>query len=137
MFERYKDRFAKFEADHEAVHKVRKHFEENGTIYLVAVGCFGAGYLLRKPQMITIEGAAPVFHNTIAPVISPVMNNVVNNGGYMRKIVRCLETDELWPSMSKAAEATGNSLRAMSKHIHGGTDHLDGLHYVIEGLSAS
>jgi hypothetical protein len=82
---------------------------------------------------------APTFNNTvapsIAPVIAPVMTNVVSNGGHMRKIVRCLETDEMWPSVGKAAESTRNTLHAMSRHINGHTDELEGLHYVIEGLA--
>jgi hypothetical protein len=114
--------------------RVKQHFVDNKTTYLVGAGCFAVGYLIRKPSV-----AGPVFNNVVAPVIEnvPVFNNTVNNGGYARKIVRCLETDEMWPSMTKAAEAAGHTLQAMSKHIHGVNDHLDGLHYVIEAVTAS
>ena len=125
----------------ERTNRVKQHLQENKTTYLVGAGCLAAGYFLRKPQVITVisEGAAPVFNNTplIAPVMNNIVHNTVNNGGYSRKIIRCVETDELWPSMSKAAEAAGHTLQAMSRHIHGYNDHLDGLHYVIEGVTAS
>jgi len=138
MFDKYKERWAKLEEDHEAVRKVRTHFSDNRTTYLVGAGCLAAGYILRRPQVITVinEAAAPVFNNTVAPVIAPVMNNVVNNGGYSRKIIRCLETDQMWPSMKAAAEATGNTLHAMSRHCNGHLNDLGGLHYAIDGLAS-
>lgn len=111
--------------------KVKQHVRDNKTTYFVGAGCLVAGYLLRRQ----LSPAVPALVNTINN--NPVFNNTVNNGGYMRKIVRCLETDEMWPSMTKAAEAAGHSLKTMSQHIHGHTESLDGLHYVIEGLAAS
>lgn len=134
MFDKYKERWTKFEEDHETIRKVRIHFEENGKLYLVGAGCLGAGYLLRRPQMITIVTEAPA----ISPVFNnmPTFTNIVNNGGHMRKIVRCLETDELWPSVSKAAEAMSVTLSLMSNHLNGRHDHINGMHFVIEGLAA-
>lgn len=139
MFEKYKERFDKLEEDHESVRKVKQHVEKYQVVYatlggsavtLVAVKIFG------KPQVIVKGGEAlPAIVNTINNM--PVFNNTVNNGGHMRKIIRCIETDEMWPSMTKAAEAAGLTVQAMSDHIHGRTDHLYGLHYTIEGLSAS
>jgi hypothetical protein len=117
----------------EKLTRVKQHFQDNKTTYLVGAGCLAVGYLIRKPGVV-----APVFNNVVAPVIenAPVFNNTVNNGGYMRKIVRCVETDQMWPSMKAAAEAVGTTVVSMSKHCNGHTDHLDGLHYVIEGLAA-
>ena len=107
--------------------KIKGHFRKNKDRYLF----FGLGAVvvlaIRKP--ITI---APVFNNNNLPVFA----NVVNNGGHMRKIVRCLETDEMWPSVSKAADAVGVTIPAMSRHINGHEDHVRGLHYVIDGLAA-
>lgn len=143
MFDNLKDRFAKLEEDHESVRNVKQHVEKYQVVYatvggsaitLVAVKLFG------KPQVIVHDGGglpavinnAPIFNNTVAPV----MNNIINNGGHMRKIIRCIETDELWPSMTAAAEAAGVTLEKMSKHLHGYKDHVNELHYVIEGLAA-
>lgn len=142
MFDSFKERFAKLEEDHESIRNAKQHVEKYQVVYatvggsaltLVAVKLFG------RPQVI-VKGAGdlPAIVNTVAPVFNNHnIGNVVNNGGYARKIIRCVETDELWPSMSKAAEDAGHTLQAMSKHIHGQNEHLDGLHYVIEGLAAS
>ena len=117
--------------------KIVQHIRNNQTTYIVGalgvVGTTGALIFKHRPVNTTIEKAiAPVFNN------QPVFNNSnsVNNGGYMRKIIRCVETDEMWPSMTQAAKAAGHSLQDMSKQIHGHHDHLDGLHYIIEGLAA-
>ena len=112
--------------------KIQQHVQENRNTYIaggsgLAVGAIGVLLLTRAPMQIT---------NTVAPVISPIFNNTVNNGGYMRKIVRCVETDELWPSLSKAAETAKVSIQRMSQHVNGHVDQVNGLHYVIEGLAA-
>jgi hypothetical protein len=72
MFKKYKERWAKLEEDHESLRKVRLHFESNGRIYLVGAGCLTAGYLLRRPQKITIVNEAPS--------IAPVFNNMIPSG---------------------------------------------------------
>jgi|SRR5580765_2754766 len=113
------------------VQKLQAHWKSHQREYLIGGGCLVVGYLLRRPQAI-----APVFNNNNIPAFNNIVNNTVNNGGHMRKIVRCVETDEMWPSVSKAAEVAGHSIVAMSKHLNGHTDHIDGLHYVIEGLAA-
>ncbi len=114
--------------------KVAQWVKDNRVPIGVGVGGLAFGYLLRGKTV----HMAPTFNNTVAPVIenAPVFINTVNNGGYMRKIIRCVETDEMWPSMSKAAEAAQQSLTNMSRHVHGKTETLNGLHYVIEGLAA-
>jgi hypothetical protein len=117
--------------DHEIkfpqVEKLKQHFQENWKMYGGAVVGVGIGFMIKKRP---IE-IAPIFNNTVAPVIT----NTINNGGYARKIIRCLETDQMWPSMKEAAEATGNHLTMMSKHCNGHLDDLHGLHYVIDGLA--
>lgn len=115
--------------------RIKRHIKENKTTYLVGGVCLGAGYFLRKPQVVTVinevaPAITPVFNNM------PVFNNTINNGGHARKIVRCIETDELWPSMTKAAEEAGVSLTKMSQHLHGRKDHVNEMHYVIEALAA-
>jgi hypothetical protein len=112
--------------------KAKQHVQDNRNSYLagaggLAVGALGVLLLTRSPLQI---------NNTVAPVISPVFTNVVNNGGYMRKIVRCIETDEMWPSVSKSAEAAGVSIAKMSQHLNDHKGHVNNLHYVIEGLAA-
>lgn len=123
--------------------RAKQHFRENRTTYLIGAGCLAAGYLLRKSNVVTVvnEGVAPVvpavINNTVAPVMNNIVHNTVNNGGRMRKIIKCLETGQLWSSMTEAAEAQGKSLAMMSNHIHDrGVDSINGLHFVIDGLAA-
>jgi hypothetical protein len=112
--------------------KIQAHFKEHKREYLIGGGAFVFGVLIaRRPQTI-----APVFNNNNIPAFNNIVNNTVNMGGPMRKIVRCLETDEMWSSVGKAAKNAGVSLPMMSQHINGHTDHVQGLHYVIEGLAA-
>ena len=138
MFDKFKARIEKLEEDHDSVRKAHQHVVKYQVVYatvggsaftLVVVKIFG------KPQVIVTaaENLPAVVNNTIHN--TPVFNNTMNNGGHMRKIVRCLETDQLWPSMSKAAEDVGTSLHKMSQHVNGHKEHVDGLHYVIEGLA--
>jgi hypothetical protein len=112
--------------------RVKQHFVDNKTTYLVGAGCLAVGYLIRKPGVV-----APVFNNTVAPSIAPVMTNignVVNNGGHMHKIVQCIETGEIWEKVTDAADAAGTTLSYMSRHINGHKPDVFGLHYKIIGL---
>jgi|SRR5580765_61575 len=115
------------------VQKLQAHWKSHQREYLIGGGCLVVGYLLRRPQAI-----APVFNNSInnTPVFTNAIKNTVNNGGYMRKIVRCVETDEMWPSVSKAAEVVGVPISMMSQHLNGHKEQVQGLHFVIEGLAA-
>lgn len=112
--------------------RIKRHIKENKTTYLVGGVCLGAGYFLRQPKVI-----APVFNNT--PVIAPVMNNIGNQqinsfGGPMTKMVKCLETGEIWETVTDAAEDAGTSIAYMSRHLNGHKDHLYNKHYKIIGL---
>lgn len=113
---------------------VKQHVKKHQTIY--ACGATAIVCVVGTK----IFGRSTVINNNVMPSIAPVMNNIVNNtvnnGGHMRKIVRCVETDELWTSVSKAAEAAESSISKMSQHLNGHKDHVNGLHYVIEGLAA-
>lgn len=123
--------------------KIQQHVKDNQITYSIVGGAsFGiVGMLLLKGSPIGITNSAapsiaPVFNNNNMPVISPVFNNIVNNGGYMRKIVLCLETGQRWGSVNQAAEDVGVTLHRMSQCINGHTDQIKGLHYVIDGLAA-
>lgn len=71
-----------------------------------------------------------------SPVTIEQTTNVINNfGGHMTKIVRCVETGEIFDSVTKAAESAGVARTLMSKHINGHSAHIDNLTYEILGLS--
>lgn len=113
--------------------KAKQHVQDNRNSYLagaggLAVGALGVLLLTRSPLQI---------NNTVAPVISPVFTNVVNNGGYTRKIVRCVETGEMWLSVTESALAQGVAIPRMSQHLNGHREQINNLHFVIEALAAS
>jgi hypothetical protein len=118
------------------IEKIKIHFKENKTVYLTSASCLAIGVtigvLLKNRPQITI---APV----IAPVItaSPVFNNNPNNvnfGGYAHKLVKCLETGEIWETVTETAKTAGVTASAMSRHLNGHKPHIDDFHYEIIGL---
>jgi hypothetical protein len=119
---------------------VKTHVQENRDLYIVAAGCLCVGYTFgsRKSTPIT-NSTAPVFNNnpTISPVISPVMNNAVNLGGPMHKIVKRQEDGKIWEGVTKTAKEVGAPLPLMSRHLNGHKDDVYGLHYEIIGVSTA
>jgi hypothetical protein len=120
--------------------RIKRHVKENKERYLIGVSCLAAGYLLRKPQMITIANeaavpiVAPVFHNNN---IGNIVNTTVNNGGYCCKIVQRLEDEELWGKIKDVVEelAKENNVsvesvrRMMDRHFRGELENVFGNHY--------
>lgn len=73
-----------------------------------------------------------------SPITVEQHTNVINNfGGHMVKLVKCVETGEIFGSVTEAAEAAGVGRSAMSKHINGHTDHIFGKAYQIVGLGTT
>lgn len=55
------------------------------------------------------------------------IHNTTNNyGGYQSKIVKNLDTGEIFESQKAAAESIGVSEKAMSRHLNGNYGNLDG-----------
>lgn len=117
--------------------KIKQHVKDNQVAYIsgvggVTVGALGVLLLTRSPMQFT---------NNVAPVIAPVFNNdnssVVNLGGPMTKMVKCLETGEIWEKVTYAAEDAGVTLHKMSQHLNGHKDHVNDLHYKIIGLGTA
>jgi hypothetical protein len=134
------DKWRKAVEANEQYQKAKAHVQRNQNTYLVgAAGIAGiAGVLVFKSRpVITIENvASPVFNNL------PIFNNEnignsVNFGGYAHKIVKCLETGEIWETVTAAAKAAGVATSKMSQHINGHMEHVDGLHYEILGVGTT
>ncbi len=118
------------------IDRIKLHVETNKELYIVGASCLYAGYTFGNHRSTHIVNS-PI----ISPVISPVFNNdnssIVNFGGHMTKIVKCLETGEVWEKVTEAADAVNAPVSVMSKHLNGHKDHLDGLHYQIIGVSTA
>ena len=110
---------------------VKVHLKKNQKFYL-GVGVGVCVVLVTRRPAVNIV-------NTVAPVIAPAFHNTVNNGGHMRKIVRCVETGQLWLSVTDTAEALGKSISVVSQHLNHPdlSPDINGLHYVIEALAAN
>lgn len=140
MFDKYRARFAKFEEDHESVRKIKKHLQDNRQTYLVGAGCLAGGYFLRRPNVITVinEATAP----TISPVfnnsnVGNVVNNVVNNGGHMTKMVKRVSDGTIWETVTDAAEANDIPMSVLSRHINGHKPDAHGEVFQIVGIGTT
>lgn len=134
MFDKYRERFAKFEEDHESVRKIRMHVEKNGKVYLVGAGCLGAGYLVRGKVSPEVVQTFTDSRNNVGTVINRSKNvdviiQYVKARNYVANPVRCLETGEEWPSQIEAAIAKTISPAVLSQHLNGKLEHANRLHY--------
>lgn len=131
MFDKYKERWAKFEEDHEAIHKVRIHFEKNGKIYLVGAGCLGAGYLFRgnSEQIVKARNFAGIAYRS--PQTNLVVTQLTRRGhpGYM---IKCVNTGETFASIRRAAEAMGINRVDLHRHLRGDLSNVGG--HIFENL---
>ena len=120
--------------------RFKSHVERNKQLYiLTGVGALlgiAGGYTLAKAG----EGSGDVYEidldagqDAIATVYGDVdnsENHIHNNyggyGGYQSKIVRNLDTGEIFESQKAAAESIGVEKYTMSRHLNGEFDHIDG-----------
>lgn len=111
--------------------QIKDHFDKHRNAYILAATLVG-GVIVGK----ILFGRAQIINNTA--VASPVVNAVANatNGGYMHKIVKCMETGQMWETVKEAAEAMKVSPSMMSKHLNGHKDHISELHFTIVGLGS-
>lgn len=136
------------------IEKFKNHLKEHKREYLIGGSCLVGGVLIgamvKRPIYIqanaalpptTVNVNTPVNNNipvkvTVKPeiTVNPVVN--VNNtmGGYQQKLVKCLETGQIFESVKAAAAQAGVNPSYMSNHINGRTDHIMGNHYEIAGL---
>ena len=109
--------------------KIKTHLKAHRTEY-ICVGSLVAGIVIGK----VVFGKATIT-NTVSPSFVNTVSQVTN-GGYMHKIVKCLETGQMWETVKDAAEAMGVSPSMMSRHINGHRDHISDLHFSIVGLGS-
>jgi len=142
VFNKTRARIEKFEETNETFRKAKQHVEKYKVVYASIGASVTTAIVVKscmKPQIITVvnKAAAPVFNNTVAPVIAPVMNNIANNAGHCTKVVQNLETGELWEKVNRLAEELAEvhgvsfdtARTRLSKHLNGHTDHVFGKQY--------
>lgn len=112
------------------VQMIKLHLRENKEAYIAGRVCLVIGIV----GTLVFKSRPTHIINTVAPVISPVFNNSVNFGGHAHKFVKCLETNELWETVTESAKVAGVELSRMSRHLNGHIPNINGLHYEIVGL---
>lgn len=134
--------------------RVKNHVIEHKDVYIVGGTCIAVGIVIGRStsndtyitnnNYLTVEGdaKAPIALDSDFDTYSPIVNNstTINQvalGGHQTKIVKCEETGELFASATDAAEQAGVTLHAMSRHINGHRDNIEGNHYRIVALSTA
>jgi len=117
--------------DYEWFGRIKAHIHRHRGVY-----CFGAGVAVTSFAFGFMTG---IRRPMIAPVFNNVISNTVNNGGHMRKIVRCVETGQMWLSVTDTAKTLGKSISVVSQHLNHPelSPDINGLHYVIEALASN
>ena len=128
----------------EAKESVSNHFKRHKTLYLTGgvaiVAVVGTTLYFKKiviPREIDTHVSASIKNIVIGN------HNTVHNTQYTKVIrrghpgfvVRCVETGELFASQNRAADLLGLDRTALSKHLNGKTEHLNGLHFERVGLA--
>lgn len=110
--------------------RLKDHFHKYKHVYAYAacggvIVVLGVMILKKSPTTQIINTVAPVFNNS----------NEVLMGGYLRKIVYCPELNRYFGSVKEAAEFAKVSVPAMSKHLNGHSDRVNGLVYKIVAVA--
>jgi hypothetical protein len=119
---------------------IKQHIKDNQIaivgLGIVIVSVFSA--VKRGPQIHN----APVFNNIIAPVFNNNNSSMVNFGGPMYKIVKDIDTGQIWEKMKYLADEIAkehdikpeSAMAMVSKQVNGHSDHLYGHRYAIVGM---
>lgn len=129
------ERIMKFQfIDSEKIEKIKKHFKDHKTVYLAS----GASFVLGSLTMLALKGKRIqiVNTNTVTPIFNNHLESTANFGGYAHKVVKCLETNQIWESVNDAAEALGTTQSTLSKVLNGHTSDFAGKHYAIIALGS-
>lgn len=124
--------------------RFKAHLERNKKVYIwsaigITAGIAG-GYAIAKAEerdgghevrMYVDTGGGDI--DTVVFGDNSTESTVNNYYGHSTKIVKCLETGEIWETVGEAARAAGVSQPVMSKHLNGHTDHVYNNHYEIIG----
>jgi hypothetical protein len=149
MFDKYKERFAKFEEDHESIRKIKQHFERNQQAYFFGGGVVFAGITslivrdtvsqcISRGIPVAAQGGIPVLgeSNAIQNVVTG-KHNVLNSVSYISAnrqgppswVVRCLDTGDVFTSQKIAAAEMGLPANELSRHLNGILDNVRGYHF--------
>jgi hypothetical protein len=118
--------------------RVKDHFDQYKTVYI------SAGVIALSIGVGIIIGKKIDTHDLPTNVISNSTEAIINNGsliqnnfqGHLSKIVRCIETGEIWPSIREAAEDLDVKASDISKVINGHSESAGGMHFEVLGVGS-
>ena len=124
MFDKYKDRFAKLEEDHESIRKVKQHVEDNKIYYIAGasgltcllVGGFGGAALGKTDIKQTVDSLKLIHIQYKSPNtnIALVKQACPDPIPVLDKM-----TGESYRSITRAAKITGENFANISKDAQG------------------
>jgi hypothetical protein len=129
--------------------KIKTHLKKHKVKYIVGgsiVAAGGLGYYVGSRFGLKLDNAQMVSNiEMFNPKQSVLVNsnnnntvtNVVNMGGRVKKMVKCVDTGEIWEKVSDAAKAAGVKDSVMSRHVNGHSNDIKGMQYKIIGLSTN
>lgn len=140
MLDKYKDRFAKLEEDHENLRKIHQHVVANKTAYIAVPVALGVGYLLRSkiqaPDMEQIIETNPsnsgILYKSTQVINNTVVQEMVRQGEPGKKTF-WVEKGIWFPSRKAAAIASGISHPSVSKCCDGIVESVKNQHFVDGG----
>jgi hypothetical protein len=119
--------------------RIKDHFDQYKTVYIsVGVIALSIGVGIAIGKKIDV-------HNLPTNTISDSTNAIINNGsliqnnfqGRLSKIVRCVETGEIWTSIRETADELGVTPNEVSRVINGHASDIHGLHFEVLGLRSA
>lgn len=117
----------------EKIDRIKKHFVDNKKVYVVAGVTAAVSVVATVVIMKCRNVDAPVQlanhivgdHNTILQEIHINMCRPGNKAF----VVKCVETQQVWPSIRSAAEDLKVNPGELSKHLRDLTDSVKGMHF--------
>jgi len=135
---------------------VKSHLIEHKKVYITGGICFIAGvasYAIISDDATQPQRRIPIRNYngggnaqvsieaesiTDSPIhVEQTTNDINNFGGHSTKIVKCVETGEIFGSVNDAARSVGVAQSKMSLHLNGRKDHVYGYTYEIIGLGTT
>jgi hypothetical protein len=124
----------RWDAAGKRIDRIKLHFKENYKSYLIGAGCLSTGYILGRRMAPDVIQTFTNSTDNVAPIINRSKNvdlviKYLNVRNYNAKPVRCVETNETWPSQEEAAEAFQMAATILSKHLNGKYPDAKGFHF--------
>jgi hypothetical protein len=113
--------------------KIKGHFGRHKGKYITGGICLGVGTTIGILYGDKVKNQVRLINLNIGKDNS-IVNNITNvtnvvRRGHAGNIVRCVETGEIFASQNRAADLLDISRTALSQHLKGAKDDVNGMHF--------